>query len=141
MTIPFAFTRQTLIATALATTLLAGPATWAADPAPEQKQAMQPRGSSNGNGMGMGAAKGCRGMMNLPMLQQHMTQMREHMQKMKAATTAKERERLMQEHMQMMDDHMGMMMQMHGDVGATSAAPTAGSGQAAEDGDHDHHHD
>lgn len=107
------------------------------DKPPAQMPPVQQHGAGGGQAMGMsmGSDKSM-GMMDMPMMKEHMAQMREHMQKMQSAKSMDERQRLMQEHMQMMDDHMGMMMRMmetmHGTPGDKPAAP--------DQPPHDHNH-
>jgi TolA-binding protein len=67
--------------------------------------------------MGMGG-----GMMDMPMMREHMEDMKEHMQQMMSADVDTEtRMEQMQEHMQRMQRHMEMMQHMmemmHGDGG------------------------
>lgn len=87
-----------------------------------------------GDGMGM------MGMMNMPMMQEHMSQMQEHMKKMKAAKTDQERMQLMQEHMEMMDQHMGMMMKMMGKQSCNMAPAAEGPAAPVSEEDHEAHH-
>lgn len=85
---------------------------------------------------------GMKGMMDMPMMKEHMSRMQENMKQMKSAKSDKERMRLMQEHMEMTDEHMGMMMKMCG--GMKSSMPAGGAPSAdpagAADADHEKHH-
>lgn len=88
--------------------------------------------ADTGGGMGMGGT----GMMDMPMMKDHMSKMHDHMKSVKAAKSDADRTRLMEEHMEMMDDHMDMMMKMM--CGGRKDAPAAAPADA--DAGHEGHH-
>jgi hypothetical protein len=64
------------------------------------------------------------GMVNMPMMQEHMLQMQQQMEKIQHSKDAAEKDRLMQEHMQAMLEHMKMMQgMMNGGMMSAGAMP------------------
>lgn len=63
-------------------------------------------------GPSMDVGMGTNGMMDMPMMKEHMHKMRDHMQKMRSAKSDAERSKMTSEQMSMMMDHMDMMMKM-----------------------------
>ncbi len=60
----------------------------------------------------LGSSHAEQGMMDMPMMKQHMAKMKEHMAEAQAAESEEERLAHMEEHMKMMGEHMEMMMHM-----------------------------
>lgn len=84
--------------------------------------------------------QGGMGMMNMPMMKDHMAQMQDQMKRMKAAKSDKERMKLMQEHMEMMDAHMSMMIDMMDGGMGNTLAPAEAPPAKPSDTDHKAHH-
>lgn len=90
-------------------------------PAMAEKQhgGMNMGGDMNGGHMMQGKDMGNGGMMNMPMMRDHMKEMQQHMRQMSKTKNPEKRMEQMQEHMKKMQRHMEMMQHMmevkHGD--------------------------
>lgn len=82
------------------------------EPSHEHPAAAAPADPEHGGPSGAVGSERGTGMMDMPMMKQHMQRMMEGMKKIHAAKPGAERERLMEEQMQLMTEHMDMMTRM-----------------------------